>query len=137
MEHARDMGGSDKSIRKRATALVIDIDGTLLRGNFFLEGLIKVIAATPVSVFIILPRLLTNGRVWVKCYVAERVQINVMTLPLSKGILNLINEKKKQEASILLASGSNERLANELGRFIGTDKGDKERGLTNFRHQAL
>lgn len=102
--------------------LIVDIDGTLLRGNLFLEGLVKIIARNPALLFVVLFDLILRGRAYVKAYVARKVSLDVSLLPMSHSMLNIIREKKMIGAPLILASGCNESLANEVGNIVGADK---------------
>lgn len=102
--------------------LVVDIDGTLLRGDLFWEGLVNLLRVNPLCVFGVVFRLVFKGRAVAKAYVAGAAGLDPCSMPVSRAAMDLIARERARGARIILASGCHERQASELGRKIGADE---------------
>lgn len=111
-----------KGDMKGPSRLVVDIDGTLLRGDLFWEGLVNLLRANPLCVFGAVLRLILKGRAVAKAYVAGVSGLDPRSLPVSRAAMELIERERARGVRIILASGCHEGQASELGRKIGADE---------------
>ncbi len=102
----------------RGKPLVVDVDGTLIRSDLLIESALQFVAGHPLEVWK-LPAWLSAGKSVLKSKLAERVALNVETLPLREATVAWIREAQAQERPVYLASASNERYVEALARQIG------------------
>ena len=98
--------------------LVVDLDGTLIRGDLLREGVCRYLLRKPWS----LPAVLTHairGPLFLKQYLAERVEIGVEDLAYRQEVLELIEKSKSGGARVVLASASHESWVRRVARHLG------------------
>jgi 4-hydroxybenzoate polyprenyltransferase/phosphoserine phosphatase len=88
------------------TPLVVDLDGTLLRTDLFLESTLRLIKQTPwIALFI--PLWLLRGRAYLKHKIFQRVQIDAALLPSHEELLTWLRDEKARGRRLVLATASN------------------------------
>jgi 4-hydroxybenzoate polyprenyltransferase/phosphoserine phosphatase len=119
--------------------LVVDLDGTLLRTDTLVEALFVLAREKPLSM-LKLPWWLARGRAHLKHEVAERVDIDVHTLPYAKDVLVHLRAQKRSGRRLILATGADERIAravaDELGLFDAVLASDGTVNLTAARKRG-
>ena len=73
--------------------LYVDLDGTLIKSDLLHESLLGLMKRNPLALFLI-PRWLWNGRAHMKRAIAERVTIDVASLPYSESFLAISNRNR-------------------------------------------
>jgi hypothetical protein len=87
----------------RAAPLVIDLDGTLLRTDLLLEGVIALLRRNPLMLLAML-LWLPRGRAFFKRRIAEGAGLDVATLPANEALLAHIEARKAAGQEIVLAT---------------------------------
>ena len=101
-------------------ALVVDVDGTLLRVDLLWEGLDQLAVRRPLR----LPGLFLaflGGKAAVKEYVARESDLAVDSLPMRPAVLDLIAKARAAGRPVVLASGAHESQVKALGVQVGAD----------------
>ena len=105
-------------MEKEIKYIFVDLDGTLVRTDVFLESVLKLIKQNPFAIFKLI--LWTfQGRSVVKERVAKLVDINPESLPYETELIDYLKEQKKQNKTIVLATASNEAYANKIAKYLG------------------
>ncbi len=116
--------------------LCVDLDGTLIRTDLLWESVLRLIARNPLYL-LALPFWLMRGRACLKSQIAQRVELNVATLPYREDFLEHLRAEHGRGRRIVLATASNhllaESVAAHLGLFTEVIASDH---LTNLRGQA-
>ncbi len=109
-------------MNKNIEHIFVDLDGTLVRTDLFLESLLQLIRRNPFNIFQIILWIL-KGRSFAKERVANCVNLYVEHLPYQTQLLNYLREQKEQGKRIILATASHrlyaEQVATHLGLFDG------------------
>jgi len=98
--------------------LVVDLDGTLIKSDLLLESLFKRIGGDPTSLFGLVLAL-RCGKAHVKDLLAQRVDLDIATLPYDAAIVGLITEARAAGRSVFLASASNEKFVSAVAAHVG------------------
>ena len=91
-------------------ALVVDLDGTVIRGDLLFESLLGHLKKAPWRLFVVIGWF-WRGRAYAKTRLAEETQLDVTTLPYNEAVLALIRSRKARGQQVLLATGSAQRFA--------------------------
>lgn len=98
--------------------VVVDLDGTLIAGDLFWEGLIEMLRRRPWLVLWV-PFWLMAGKPRLKHEIAERVEIDAASLLYRKGVIDLLLAEKSAGRPIILATGSPKKFAIAIARHLG------------------
>lgn len=98
--------------------LVVDLDGTLVRTDLLLESVFLLAKKNPL-LLLKLPLWLVRGRAYLKQRIAMEVVPDAQTLPYNRGLLDYLEEEKRQGRTLVLATGSDERVARSVAREVG------------------
>lgn len=98
----------------------VDIDGTLIRSDLFVESSLRLIKKNPLAVFQLIGWLM-KGRAHAKQRVAETCDLEVDALPYENEVLEYLKERRAAGTRLVLASAASEtharRIADHLGIF--------------------
>jgi 4-hydroxybenzoate polyprenyltransferase/phosphoserine phosphatase len=121
----------DLSSEPAVAPLVVDVDGSLIRTDLLLEGLISIIARAPARLPGTLAAML-RGRAALKSHVASQDGIDIEALPLEPAVVNLIRERQAAGQPVMLVSGADHTLVSRLAARVGIDTahGTREVNLT-------
>jgi 4-hydroxybenzoate polyprenyltransferase/phosphoserine phosphatase len=112
--------------------LVVDLDGTLLRTDLFLEAALRLIKQTPWLVLFV-PLWLLRGRAYVKRRIFQRAQVDVTLLPQHEELLSWLRDEKARGRRLVLATASDYHQAclvvEPLGLFDNVLGSDGRRNL--------
>jgi len=97
--------------------LCVDLDGTLLRTDMVWESLVHLLKRNPLYFLPIIIWLL-RGRAYLKAQIAERVQIEVDTLPYNQELIEFLWAEKRSGRTIILATASDSRLAHRIASHL-------------------
>jgi 4-hydroxybenzoate polyprenyltransferase/phosphoserine phosphatase len=115
--------------------LCVDLDGTLVRTDLLVEGLVSIVASG--QAFRKWPRLLTSDRALLKQRVAELGRVDVTVLPYNQEFLAYLQEQKASGRTLVLATAADERLARAVADHLGIfDLVLSSDGQTNLKGQA-
>lgn len=98
--------------------LCVDLDGTLTRTDFLLEGLLVLFKQQPLAIFLCAFWIL-RGKAHMKEQIARRVSIDVGVLPYNTTLLDYLRNERSSGRPLYLCTASNERFANQVARHFG------------------
>lgn len=122
-------------IKHFAVPLVVDIDGSLVNGNLLIEGVFRLLAVSPFSLFV-LPFWLMKGRAALKRRIARAVPLPPATLVLNPAVLNEIAAAQTAGREVWLASASDELVVAPLAESVGAVGYLASDGRTNLAGQT-
>lgn len=102
----------------QTTPLIVDLDGTLIKSDLLYEGFYALIKRNPFMVFLI-PFWLFKGKAHLKHQIAERVNIDVNSLPYNKEFLELLYKEHQRGRELILATASFKTLAQNVANHVG------------------
>ena len=115
--------------------LVVDVDGSLVRGDLLVEGVLRLLASAPHILFM-LPFTLARGRAALKRHVAQAVAVPPDTLVLNPAVVGEIAAAKAAGRAVWLASASDELAVAPLAASIGATGCFASDGSTNLAGPA-
>lgn len=112
--------------------LVVDLDGTLTPTDTLAESLVELARRRPDRIVGLLVAL-SRGRLALKRYVAEYVELDVQTLPWRADLLAYLQDQRGSGRRIVLATAADESIAvavyEHLGIFDDLLASDRHRNL--------
>ena len=114
--------------------LVVDLDGTLIKGDLLYETFLSAFKSNPLVVFRCLLWLL-QGKANLKSRLAERANIDVSHLPYNDEVLQYIRSSGAPRVVLATASMQSlaDRVAAHLGVFTDVFGTDEEQNLSGSR----
>ena len=112
------MGAIWEMTEKNFEHIFVDLDGTLVRTDLFLESLVQLIGRNPFNIFQII-RWILKGRSFAKERVANCVNLSVEHLPYQTQLLDYLREQKEQGKRIILATASHRLHAEQVATHLG------------------
>ena len=123
---------SEQTTPNTAVPLVVDVDGSLVRGDLLTEGLLRLFDASPAKLFAV-PFRLAGGRAPLKRWLSRQTgSLPAATLVLNPAVLEEIAAARTQGREVWLASGSDERVVAPLAREVGATGCFASDGRTNL-----
>jgi 4-hydroxybenzoate polyprenyltransferase len=101
----------------RPPALVVDLDGTLVKTDLLLESLLLLLHRKPYY-FFLLPVWLLRGKAHLKRQVARRVVLDVRTLPYHEDLLDYLKGQRQAGRTLVLATGADEQYARQVADHL-------------------
>lgn len=102
--------------------LFIDLDGTLVKSDLFIESLLALVQQAPWCLFLT-PFWLMRGVARLKYEVAMRVVLKIDRLPLQEDLVAFLNKAAGQGRPVYLATASTRLLAEQTADTIGLFSG--------------
>ncbi|MFC0397214.1 UbiA family prenyltransferase [Paraburkholderia rhizosphaerae] len=102
--------------------LCVDLDGTLTRTDFLLEGLLVLIKQNPWAIFLCIGWML-HGKAYLKDQIAKRVTLDVGVLPYNNQLVDYLRDEHSTGRSLYLCTASNHRFASQVAEHFGLFKG--------------
>ena len=129
---------SGKLRRRSPTAatvpLCVDLDGTLVRSDTLIEGVLSVLGGSGV---LHLPRLLVGNRAAFKRRVAELGPIDPTLLPYNEDVLAYLREQKAAGRMLVLVTAADRRIAQGVADHLGIfDEVISSDGVRNLKGTA-
>lgn len=122
--------------RDDLTPLVVDVDGTLLRGDLLAESALAFLRSNPFGIFLLLAWLL-QGKATLKRRLAERVELDLDGIPVNGELVVLIEREHARGREIHIATASDALVAAKLARRFGFVDGlIASDGVTNLKGAA-
>jgi 4-hydroxybenzoate polyprenyltransferase/phosphoserine phosphatase len=115
--------------------LIVDVDGTLVRGDLLWEGLLQLCVQRPSRIPGLVPALL-RGKAAFKGYVARESPLPLDVMPLDPAMLELIQQVQAEGRPVVLASGAHESHMAALCSRVGADASCASDGLLSLTGQA-
>jgi 4-hydroxybenzoate polyprenyltransferase/phosphoserine phosphatase len=110
--------GDDPEQRGREVPLYVDLDGTLVATDLLWESTLDLVRTHPHEAWR-LPLWLSRGRSHLKVRVAERVELEVATLPYRPEVLEYLRREHAAGRKIVLATATNSKLARAVAEHVG------------------
>lgn len=107
-----------ESSKLTASAIIVDLDGTLTPTDTLVESLIQLSKRSPASLFR-LPFWLLRGRAAFKEAVAERTRIAVDRLPYRESLLAYLRNQRDSGRRIILATAAHDSIARAVAAHLG------------------
>ncbi|WP_237155599.1 UbiA family prenyltransferase [Oryzibacter oryziterrae] len=120
---------------EKAIALVVDLDGTLLRSDLLVESGTAWIVAEPKRLFG-LPALLKSGKAALKAAIAAQTAIDVSLLPYDETVLAAMAAARAEGRRVYIASASNARYVAAVAAHVGVDGWFASDATTNLAADA-
>jgi 4-hydroxybenzoate polyprenyltransferase len=98
-------------------ALVVDLDGTLVKTDLLLESLLALLKRNPLFLFM-LPYWLVKGRAYLKQQIARWVALDVAVLPYRSEVLEYLERERAEGRTIVLATASDARYARQVADHL-------------------
>lgn len=98
-------------------AVVVDLDGTLVKTDTLLESLLLLIKNNPFLV-LLLPFWLLQGKALFKRRIAEETELDAASLPYNTAVLEYIKQRKKEGYACYLVTGAAEKIANTISHHV-------------------
>ena len=115
-----------------ALPLAVDLDGTLIHGDTFLESILAYLAARPLGVFA-LAGWFTKGRAFVKAKLAGYAP-QADELPYDERVLAMLREEKAKGRRLALATATDRKIADNIAAHVGVfDDVFASDGVTNLK----
>ena len=112
--------------------LVVDVDGSLVRGDLLTEGLLRLFAASPAKL-LAFPFMLAAGRAPMKRWLARHGgTLPAATLVLNPAVVREMEDARKAGREVWLASGSDEWVVAPLAQDVGATGCFASDGRTNL-----
>lgn len=96
----------------------MDLDGTLIRTDLLHESLLGLAKRDPLALFLV-PLWLRSGRAHMKRAVAERVNIDVSSLPYSETFVEFLRDEAAAGRKLVLATASDSKYAQQVAAHLG------------------
>lgn len=96
----------------------MDLDGTLVRTDLFLESVLKLIKQNPINIFNVIIWTL-RGRSVVKALVARKIKLDPRFLPYEEELVDYIKRQKTIGRTIILATASHWTYAKRVADYLG------------------
>ena len=90
--------------------LCVDLDGTLLKTDTLVESFLLLVKSQPLKIFKYLYWIL-KGKSYFKQNIADRVDLDVQTLPYNKKFVDYLTDERRKGRSLILATASNQKIA--------------------------
>lgn len=101
------------------TPIVVDLDDTLARTDFFYESLLKFIKKNPLNLFRAIFILFTKGKAFLKSRICEEVNVNASLIPYDDELIEWLKEKKELGHKVILATATHQKFAQQVGNHLG------------------
>ncbi len=114
-----------------AAVIAVDLDGTLTLTDTLHESALCLLRESPVHV-LALPFWLLGGKAALKAKVADRVNLDVTTLPYNTALIDWLKEERAAGKRIVLCTATDWRVAQAVADYLGLfDEVLASDGITN------
>jgi phosphoserine phosphatase len=101
----------------QSPALVVDLDGTLVKTDLLLESVLALLKRRPLYLFI-LPVWLLKGRAYLKQQIARRVSLDVRSLPYRDDLLDYLKTQHAEGRTIALATAGDIQTVRQVADHV-------------------
>ena len=112
------VNGSDGGATSPTRPLCVDLDGTLVKNDTFIDSLL-VLVRKDTAAALRVPQWILGGKASVKARVAEHVTLDAAHLPYNKPLLTWLEQEHRAGRRIFLATGADAGLANGVAAHLG------------------
>lgn len=99
-------------------ALIVDLDGTLIRTDMLFESFWNVASREGLRALWSLSHL-RNGRAAFKSHLARIADVDVSQLPLNHDVMNYIAGRRREGGAVVLCTASDQRMADRIASHLG------------------
>jgi 4-hydroxybenzoate polyprenyltransferase/phosphoserine phosphatase len=117
------------------TALVVDLDGTLIRTDLLVETAFALLGRDPLYLFRMIGWLM-RGKAFLKQRLAGATDLDVATLPYEPAVLARMEGARQGGGKVFIASASDEGLVRRVAEHVGADGWFASDGRTNLSGEA-
>ena len=100
---------------KTEVPLCVDLDGTILCSDLIWESIVRLLKQNPLYLILLLIWW-TRGRAYLKGQVAERVHLDVASLPYNGPVLDFLRSQKREGRTIILATAADSKPAQQVAK---------------------
>lgn len=97
--------------------LVVDLDGTLVKTDLFLESVLALLKQRPQHVFTMLAWL-RNGKAYLKQQVARRVSLDASIFPYREELLDYLKTQHAEGRTLVLATACDMQIARQVADHL-------------------
>jgi hypothetical protein len=97
--------------------LCVDLDGTLIRSDLFVESLFALLRKNVAYLFLI-PVWLMRGKAYLKHQIAQRVDLDVPLLPYHGSFLNYLREQRAAGRRLVLVTATHQKYARAVAAYL-------------------
>ncbi len=97
--------------------LCVDLDGTIVATDTFLESTILLLKHNPFFIFL-LPLWAWRGTAYLKQQVTKRIRLDASSLPYRQDIISYITQEFHEGRTVVLATGSDQQIAQAVGKHL-------------------
>lgn len=101
-----------------SSPLAVDLDGSLIHTDLTFESIFLFLKQYPLQLFFLFFWFL-KGRAYFKRQLAHRISMRADLLPYNQDVLAYLKDQKQKGRSLILATGSDILLAQEVARYLG------------------
>jgi 4-hydroxybenzoate polyprenyltransferase/phosphoserine phosphatase len=114
-------------------ALVVDLDGTLVRTDLLIEALLMLVAHAPLTSLLV-PLWLLRGRAAAKREIASRAKLEISSLPYREELCAYLRKEASRGRRLVLATANDELVATEVAQHLGFfERVIASDGVTNLK----
>ena len=100
----------DEGINTDRPPLILDLDGSLVRGDLLVETALAFIRKHPLQIFK-LPIWLLKGRAVLKQQLAQRAEVDIEALPLNEELLAYAADESASGRKVYIATAADAAIA--------------------------
>jgi phosphoserine phosphatase len=115
------MNESEATVSMRDSSnriIVVDLDGTLVHTDLLVENLFLFLRLFPLRILQVIAWLF-KGKAHFKRLLADTVIPEVLSLPYNLELLDWLKQQKNNGAHLVLATGSDVRIAKKVADYLG------------------
>ena len=105
-------------MKNKKCPLVVDLDGTLIHTDLFLESFLIYVSQNPLRLFQTVYWFFKKGRAYLKLQLAEKISLSIPSLPWNKDIIDWLKLEKAEGRTLVLATGSAQKYAEQVGAYL-------------------
>ncbi len=105
--------------RFKGVPVYVDLDGTLIFSDCLYESFLRLLRVNPFAIFLAFFWLIKGGRPYMKAQIAERVDLDVKSLPYNEALIEWLLQEKSRGRDIILATASHRKYARAIGAHLG------------------
>jgi 4-hydroxybenzoate polyprenyltransferase len=102
----------------KTPALCVDLDGTLIKSDTFLDAMLTLFRRSPVTALLSTFSLL-RGKAAFKAEIARHITLDPAALPYNRPLLNHLRAEHAAGRDIYLATAANEKQARGIAAYLG------------------
>lgn len=98
--------------------IFVDLDGTLIRTDLFVEAILQFLKSNPLNVFTVILWLF-KGIPYAKDRIAHAVSLEAEALPFEPALLDYLKQQKAEGRQLVLATASHRIYADKVAAHLG------------------